>query len=119
MPSCLGAAPIHEGGLHFLRDRTVLLDALALKSDNASIIFAGFFLLQHTGMHMNCVSMLHRAQHPPAVDLQQREKRAIIDTTRILQSAHDCVNEWPVRYRLAELGRLTVFEIGVNLVEVA
>ena len=70
-------------------------------------------------MHVNGVSVLHRIKHPPAIDLKQCEERAVIDAARILQAAHDGVNERPVSNRLAELSGLAVFKIRVNLVEIA
>src|SRR5258706_6254664 len=70
-------------------------------------------------MQTNRVAVFHWIQHPPAIDLQQREHRAVIDAACVLQAVDDSVDERAMSDRFAELSGLAVFEIGVDFVEIA
>ena len=58
-------------------------------------------------------------KHLPAIDLQQRQQRAIVDATGVLQAAADGVHQRAVGHGFAECRLLAVLEIGMNFVEVA
>jgi hypothetical protein len=114
-----GTAAIEKRRFHFLNDVTALITASSLKCDDTFVGFARLLFVHHSLLQPDGVTVQHGLEHPPVVDLKKSEERSIIDATGVLKTAHERVNQRPVRNGFAELGRLAVFKIRMHLVEVA
>src|SRR3990172_7813091 len=114
-----GTAPVHQRGLHFLHNRAIVLDELALDLDHSAVGFARLLFFDDRDFHVQRVAVLDRSEHAPFVDAEQGEQRAVVDTTSVLQTAHDRVNKGTVSDGLAERCALAVLPVGMHFVEIA